>query len=50
MKCFYCAKDQELEQAIGIRYIYCCNEVQTEYTSLRPRVREFVEEQDKICH
>lgn len=48
MKCYYCSKENELEEMMGIRYIFCCEEVQTDYTSLRPRVRESVESQDRF--
>ena len=48
MKCFYCSKENDLEESMGIRYIFCCNEVQTDYTSLRPRVKETVEANDRF--
>ncbi len=46
MKCNYCRQDMKTKEVRTIEFIFCCNEIQIEHSSLRPNVQKTILERD----
>lgn len=48
MKCMFCNQDSTTQEVRSINYIFCCNEIQIENSSLRPIIQNSIFEESKF--